>query len=99
MDIFDFRNQVIERYQSYVSSFVYIRDPDIHQYVDRHINDGTFWPDPLVQLNPNFEPGGSVTNLVAQGTLHPGCADIFALDKARGACRSTCTATSKKPPP
>jgi len=79
MNVFEFRHEVIAQYQAYVSSFVHIRDRDIREYVDRHLNDGTFWPDPLVQLNPNFEPGGSVADLVGAGALHPDCAEIFSL--------------------
>ncbi|CAM4399241.1 DEAD/DEAH box helicase [Deinococcus marmoris] len=77
MNVFSFRNAVIGEYQAYVSSFVHIRDADIREYVDRHLNDGTFWPDPLVQLNPNFQSGGSVGDLVDEGLLHAGCADVF----------------------
>lgn len=81
MNVFNFRNAVIAEYQAYVSSFVHIRDADIREYVDRHLNDGTFWPDPLVQLNPNFQPGGSVSDLVTEGLLHAGSADVFRITR------------------
>ena len=67
MNIFEFRQDVIRQYQSYVSSFVHIRDRDIRAYVDAQMQSGVFWPDPLAQLNPNFTPGGSVHDLVREG--------------------------------
>ena len=86
MNVFSFRNEVIRQYQSYVSSFIHIRDRDIRDYVEQEFATGTFWPDPLVQLNPNFMPGGSVSALVEQGILHAKCAQVFAF--GQGADRS-----------
>ena len=86
MNVFSFRNEVIRQYQSYVSSFIHIRDRDIREYVEQEFATGTFWPDPLVQLNPNFMPGGSVSALVEQGILHAKCAQVFAF--GQGADRS-----------
>ena len=84
MNVFELRNAVVGEYQSYVSSFVHIRNVDIREYVQQHLNDGTFWPDPLVQLNPNFMPGGKIDDLVAQKLLHPDCAKIFTLQSTDG---------------
>ncbi|AAF12564.1 DEAD/DEAH box helicase [Deinococcus radiodurans] len=83
MNIFEFRQEVINQYASYVSSFVYIRDRDVRAYVDAQMRSGVFWPDPLAQLNPNFTPGGSVSDLVSQGVLHPDCAALFAAGEPR----------------
>ncbi|AXG98027.1 DUF1998 domain-containing protein [Deinococcus wulumuqiensis] len=79
MNIFEFRTDIIDQYRSYVSSFVHIRDPRIRDYVDGEFATGTFWPDPLVQLNPSFHAGGNVADLVREGVLHPACAEIFAV--------------------
>lgn len=38
---------------------------------------GEQWPDPWVSLNPSFATGGSITELVAGGALHPECERIF----------------------
>src|SRR5436190_223979 len=43
---------------------------------------GAFWPEPLLQLNPTFLPGGTIDELVAKGTLHHECARIFRIDKS-----------------
>ena len=83
MNIFEFRQDVIRQYQAYVTSFVHIRDRDVRAYVDEQMQSGVFWPDPLAQLNPNFTPGGSVSDLVREGTLHPGCAELFAAGAPR----------------
>ncbi|WP_229839039.1 DEAD/DEAH box helicase [Deinococcus piscis] len=66
-----------------MSSFVHIRDREIRAYVDAQMESGMFWPDPLAQLNPNFMPGGSVTELAQQGLLHPQCAELFVAGESR----------------
>ena len=77
MDVFDLRDNVVKEYSEYVGSFVTIRDDRIHNYVDAEIRSGVLWPQPLLQLNPAFEPGDSIDKLVANGELHPLCRDIF----------------------
>ncbi len=42
---------------------------------------GRFWPAPLIQLNHNFEPGGYIDDLVADGALDAECAKIFRLKR------------------
>lgn len=85
MDVFEFRNKVIGDYASYVKSFISIQDGAIERFVANAFEGGAFWPEPLIQLNPNFEPGGSVESLVGQGLLHPACTDIFRFGKDVGA--------------
>ena len=85
MDVFEFRNKVIGDYARYVKSFISIQDEAIERFVANAFEGGAFWPEPLIQLNPNFEPGGSVESLVAQGLLHPACTDIFRFGKDGGA--------------
>ena len=48
----------------------------------RELDDGLLWPDPIVQLNPAFEPGGTIDELVGRGLLHERCAQIFRADKS-----------------
>lgn len=43
---------------------------------------GLLWLDPLIELNPSFEPGESIDDLVEEGVLHSECARIFRVDKA-----------------
>ena len=82
MNIFEFRNQLIGDYASYIKSFIQIRDPHIRSFVERQFQEGMLWTDPFIQLNPLFSPGESIDELVAGGTLHPKCARIFRKDKS-----------------
>ncbi|HUM69129.1 MAG TPA: DEAD/DEAH box helicase, partial [Chloroflexota bacterium] len=84
MDVFNLRRQLIDDYSSYISSFIKIQDERIANYVASELEAGTLWPDPLIQLNPTFEPGAWVDDLVNQGTVHPLCRDIFRLKSADG---------------
>jgi hypothetical protein len=77
MDVFDLRQQVIGKYADYVGSFVSIRDPRVRAYVEGEMASGALWPQPLLQLNPAFEPGDSLADLVAAGELHRGCLEVF----------------------
>jgi len=79
MDVFGLRNHLISDYAAYIESFIHIRDARIRQLVDDELKEGLLWPDPLLQLNPNFEAGPWIDDLVTDGTLHPLCRDIFRL--------------------
>ena len=67
MNIFDFRDQLIDNYSQYVTSFIQIRDSKIKGHVEQELSDGVLWPDPLMQLNPAFEQGGLVDDFVNNG--------------------------------
>jgi ATP-dependent helicase YprA (DUF1998 family)/very-short-patch-repair endonuclease len=82
MNIFEFRNELIADYASYVKSFIRIQDPRLHSYVEQQLASGVFYPEPLIQLNPSFARGGTIEELVAQKVLHPECLQIFRKDKA-----------------
>jgi len=82
MNIFDFRNQLIGDYASYIKSFIQIRDPHISSYVQQKLQEGVLWPEPLIQLNPLFARGESIEGLVARSVLHRECARIFRKDKS-----------------
>jgi ATP-dependent helicase YprA (DUF1998 family) len=84
MDVFGLRDDLTRDYSNYASSFIQIRDQRLHQSVQQSLNDGVFWPDPLIQLNPSFEIGGTVNELVAEGVLHEECNRIFLKDKQNG---------------
>jgi len=79
MDVFKLRDRLVKDYSSYVRSFINIRDNRIRDLVERKLQEGVLWPDPLIQLNPAFEPGASVPELVKKGILHRECEKIFAL--------------------
>lgn len=52
MNIFDLRQELIDDYASYVSSFIEVRDQRIHDYVEEKLFlKGLLWPEPLIQMN------------------------------------------------
>ncbi len=81
MNIFDLRQDIINDYQQYATSFLTIRDDYIRQRISKEQERGAFWPDPLIQLNPNFKPGAWIADLVQDDTLHRLCETIFAFNK------------------
>lgn len=82
MDIFALRDKLVEDYNEYTRSFIKIGDPRIERFVTEELNAGAFWPEPLIQLNPSFECGGTIDDLVERGILHPKCSEIFRLGKS-----------------
>lgn len=77
MDVFGVRQNLIQDYEAYTSAFVDVRDPRIRGYVEDRMRSGAQWPEPWLSLNPTFEPGGSIPELVAQGLLHREAERIF----------------------
>lgn len=84
MDVFNLRSQLIDDYSAYISSFINIKDERIYDHVHQKLQTGALWPDPLIQLNPTFEPGAWIDDLVHAKTLHPLCREIFRLKSADG---------------
>lgn len=82
MDIFNFRNQLIGDYKQYISSFINIRDQRIKAFVDEKLSNGVLWPEPLIRLNPAFEPGEGIPELIKSGRLHPETERIFRANKS-----------------
>lgn len=82
MDVFKLRNNLIDDYKSYVESFINIRDHRIKDHVKDNFEQGILWPEPLIQLNPSFESGGKISDLVDAGILHPECNKIFRIQKS-----------------
>jgi ATP-dependent helicase YprA (DUF1998 family) len=77
MDVFGIRNSLINDYASYIRSFIHLRDPIISKKVYECLTEGLLWPDPLIQLNPAFQPGEWIEELVTEKVLHPECRKIF----------------------
>lgn len=80
LDIFNFRNDIIGDYKRYIESFLKIRDRKVKEFVDKELEAGQLWTDPLIQLNPKYKQGATVTELVEQGVLHPDCVSYFSRD-------------------
>ncbi len=84
MDVFAFREKLISEYENFSRSFTTIKAQDICEAVNKAYADGRFWPEPLIQLNPNFVRGGSIDELVSKGTLDEECRKIFRTKKTTG---------------
>ena len=82
MDVFNFRNVLVDDYADYVRSFITIADERIRASVDASLENGRLWPQPLVQLNPAYASGGSLDTLVEEGTLLPKTRDVFRVGKS-----------------
>ena len=67
MEVFALRDRLVGDYESYVGSFIKIKDARIEDEVMRSLDEGLLWPDPLIQLNPSFEAGESIDELVDEG--------------------------------
>lgn len=82
MDVFSFRDRLIDEYAVFSRSFTRLAAADIREFVDTEYRRGAFWPSPIIQLNPNFVQGSTTEALVADGVLDPQCGDIFRLGKS-----------------
>jgi hypothetical protein len=69
MDIFKIHGEIIDRYKSYITSFIDIFDDDIREVVEKELATGRLWPEPIVQFNPSYEKNIAVSELVSDGTL------------------------------
>lgn len=81
MQVFELKNHMIEDYSTYLRSFIKVQDARIKDEVEQYLIEGNLWPEALIQLNPAFEPGGYIEELVQQGLLHPECLNIFKVQK------------------
>lgn len=77
MNVFSLRDQLVRDYSEYISSFIEIRDQRIKAFVDQQLASGLLWPEALIQINPAFQPGLWVDELVDEGILHKTCKVIF----------------------
>src|SRR4029453_4541256 len=77
MDVFELDRSVVADYEKFSRSFSLIKADDLKRGIDAIYAGRRFWPEPLLQLNPHYAPGGSIGDLVRDGTLDPGCAAYF----------------------
>ena len=77
LDVFALRDSVVDEYRRFATSFTTIHAEDIREQVAAIYAEDRYWPEPLIQINPSYRRSTDVGALVANGVLHPGCADIF----------------------
>ena len=76
-NIFDLHNDIVGDYKQYIDSFINIADNRILSTVKKEFESGDLYPEPLVQFNPSFEPGGRVEDLIKDDILVKEFNDIF----------------------
>ena len=77
MDVFALRDEIVAEYERFSRSFTIIKAKDIARDINTVYAEGHFWPAPLIQLNPNFQPGGYIDDLISEGILEAECGKIF----------------------
>jgi Lhr-like helicase len=77
MDVFALDEALLAHYIGFARSFTRIRATEIKSKVDTLYAGRRFWPEPLIQLNPHYQGGGSIQNLVGPKGLVADCAQIF----------------------
>ncbi|MBZ4372325.1 DEAD/DEAH box helicase [Corallococcus sp. AS-1-6] len=77
MDVFALRDSVIGEYERFATSFTTIRAADLRTKLKAFYAAGTYWPEPLIQLNPHYQEGRTQAELVKGDVLHPKCPDLF----------------------
>lgn len=61
-----FRDSGIADYSQFSRSFSKISAGDIKKLVDDEYGQGGYWPDPLIQINPNYNKASTVPALVLE---------------------------------
>jgi superfamily II DNA/RNA helicase len=82
MDVFSLRDSVVGEYRKFATSFTTIFADDLRKQIDAIYSDERYWPEPLIQINPNFQRVTNVQKLVDDGVLEPVCADIFRVNQS-----------------
>jgi hypothetical protein len=77
MDVFDLRRQIVEDYANFARSFTRIKADDLRRQIDEVYANDRFWPEPLLQISPHFEPGATVDDLARDGEIELTTARIF----------------------
>ncbi len=74
--------RLISDYRGFTEGFVDIRDPRIRDQVEQESARGAQWPAPWLSVNPAFEAGGRIDELVGEGLLHQECSRIFRVKRS-----------------
>lgn len=83
-NVFEYRDNLVKEYKTFSRSFSKILAQDILEKVEFEYNNGRYWPEPLIQINPNYRRSNTVQELVAHGELHQACAELFKTNKSEG---------------
>ena len=77
MNIFETHNSLVDNYKKYLSSFINVTDDRINEVIQNELLSEKLIPKPMIQFNPSFEVGGSISELVEKGVLHKEFKSVF----------------------
>src|SRR6266540_3539827 len=77
MDVFAMHARLVADYDAFTSSLVEVRDQRIKEHLREQRSRKVRWPDPYLSLNPGFEGGGTIKELVDAGLLDEECERLF----------------------
>jgi len=77
MKAFEFDHRLIEAYARFSRSFSVVRSDDLRSEIDRQYDEGRFWPDALLSINPRFLQGPTADELVISGDLDEATGKVF----------------------
>ena len=77
MDVFDLRQHIVQDYANFARSFTRVKATDLKRQIDEIYAKDQFWPEPLLQITPYYEPGASLDELAASGEVTPTTAALF----------------------
>ena len=82
MKAFDLDHRLVGDYERFSRSFGTIRAEDLREEIEKKYQEGRFWPDALLSLNPRYLTGPTVNELVETGDLAKETGQIFRLDQS-----------------
>lgn len=71
MNVFEFRDRLVGDYSTFSRSFTWVGPDDIRQFLGKGYDSGRYWPVPLIQINPSFQPADTVEELCEAGGSIP----------------------------
>lgn len=77
MKAFEFDQHLITTYEQFSRSFTSIRSEDLRSEIDRQYNEGRFWPEALLSLNPRYRSDKNIDELVESGDLDEATGKVF----------------------
>ena len=82
MNVFELRKRLVGecRLHAIIHPF---RGDRIRDLVEKELESGLLWPDPIIRLNPAFGPGEWIEELVNRGVLHEDRRRIFRIKTDR----------------
>ncbi|MFD9540141.1 protein kinase [Streptomyces sp. NPDC060022] len=87
MDVFGIHRELVDEYARFTQGATVVRDGRIAGFIEDDLASKSQWPDPWLSLNPFFDDGGNVQDLVRDGVLEQKCAEIFQAGKKEDARR------------